>query len=162
MCVNLKIVAALSENRVIGKDNTLPWYFKEDLNHFKNLTYGSSVIMGRNTFESIYERLNGPLPGRENIVLTSRYEGFFEGGLFLNSLEEVLKYVSDRSEAFVIGGEKVFRSFFPFVEGLELTLIRGFYEGDSFFPKFDEKEWVIKSKVDKGVMSFLSYVRVRS
>ena len=123
-------VVAMARNRVIGRDNKLPWHFKSDLQNFKKLTLGQTVVMGRKTFESI----GRPLPGRENFVLSrSRKEGA-EGVRFFGSLDEALKAVRTE-KCFIIGGAELYRQTLGRVDGIYLTRIEAAYEGDAFYPE---------------------------
>ena len=120
----------MAENRVIGKDNKLPWHFKADLQKFKALTMGQTLIMGRKTFESIGK----PLPGRENFVL-SRAGGKEKHGLrFFQSLDDALKAVQTE-HAFIIGGAEAFRQSIERIDGIYLTLIHQPFEGDVSYPE---------------------------
>lgn len=149
----------MAKNRVIGKNGKLPWHFSSDLKHFKTLTWGSTVLMGRKTFES----LGKPLPGRDNFVLTrsgsavgatrrgtptyergqSPFEGQATVAQFFGSLEEALKAVRT-PQCFVIGGAEIFRQTVGQVDGIYLTRIDADYEGDVFYPEipsfFKEKK----------------------
>jgi len=129
----------MSDGRVIGKANLLPWHFSTDLKNFKALTIASTVIMGRKTFESIGK----PLPGRENFVLTHstrKSEGHLK---FFSSLDEALRSVATE-KVFVIGGAEVFAETLARLDGIYLTRIHQKYEGDTFYPeipsRFVEKE----------------------
>ncbi len=142
-------IVAMAKNRVIGKDNKLPWHFSEDLKHFKNLTTGSTVIMGRKTFESIHHATKGKLlPEREMIVLTRKGKvnlplDAFQRVFFLHSLDEALDRKNRITEnAFIIGGEDLYRQTIDKVDGIYLTRIDADYDGDAFYPEipdsFDE------------------------
>ncbi len=126
-------VVAMADNRVIGKENRLPWHFPADLKHFKQLTMGMTVIMGRKTFESIGK----PLPGRRNFVLSRSKNpetALPNGSLkFFDSLDEALKHV-ETPDAFIIGGADLYRQTMDRVDGIWLTRIEGNYEGDTFYP----------------------------
>ena len=123
-------VVAMAKNRVIGKENKLPWHFSSDLKHFRQLTTGQTVIMGRKTFESIGK----PLPNRENFVV-SRSRGVGAPGLtFFNALEKALVAVKTE-RAFIIGGADIFRQTIEGVNGIYLTLIEEDFEGDAFYPE---------------------------
>ncbi len=132
----IAMVAALAEeNRVIGKDNKLPWHLPEELAHFKALTMGKPLVMGRKTHESI----GRPLPGRRNIVLT---RGEAPAGCErAGSVEEAVQMCADVPEVMVIGGEEVYRQFLPLAGRQYLTMVAGHYEGDAFYPEFDPREW---------------------
>lgn len=132
------IAAVAEENRIIGQDKDLPWHIPEDLKHFKRLTTGHALLMGRRTFESVVHQFGGPLPNRRMIVLTT------EGPLAdypevetYPSIDAALDAVADEEIVFIGGGESVYRQFLPRADRLELTLIEGTYEGDTYFPRFE-------------------------
>ena len=121
----------MARNRVIGKDNKLPWHFSADLKYFKALTTGGTVIMGRKTFESIGK----PLPNRSNFILTRQKDPFYgEGVVICNSIDEAVGQVKT-SKAFIIGGQEIFAQTMEHVHGIYLTLIDADYEGDAFYPE---------------------------
>ncbi len=125
-------VVAMAENRVIGKDNRLPWHFSSDLKHFKQLTMGQTIIMGRKTFQSIGAK---PLPGRENFVLSREVKIKTVPNLrFFDSLEDTLKNVLTH-KTFIIGGASIFKETMSLVDGIYLTQIHKDYEGDTFYPE---------------------------
>ncbi|MBI3999372.1 MAG: dihydrofolate reductase [Candidatus Omnitrophica bacterium] len=122
-------VVAMAENRVIGKDNRLPWHFSSDLKHFKQLTMGNTILIGRKTFESIGK----PLPGRENFVLSRKKTG--DGNVkFFGSFEDALKNVSTPN-CYIIGGASLYQQSMTLVDGIYLTQIHAYYEGDTFYPE---------------------------
>lgn len=123
-------VVATSLNRVIGKDNKLPWHFPADLKNFKNLTTGQTVIMGRKTFESIGK----PLPHRENFVITSKLRPDQDRLKFFSSIEEALTAIKT-SEGFIIGGAQIYKQTFDKINGIYLTQIYESYEGDAYYPE---------------------------
>ena len=131
------LVAAVATNGVIGAKGGMPWRLPTDLKHFKALTLGHPVIMGRRTWESI----GGPLPGRENIVVT-RTRGYeARGASIAASLEAALALCAGEPVAFVIGGGELYRAALPLAHGLALTEIHRDYEGDARFPEFDRGAW---------------------
>ena len=131
------LVAAVAANRVIGVRGKLPWRLPEDLRHFKRLTLGHPVIMGRRTWESI----GRPLPLRENIVVT-RQPGFeAPGASVASSFSAALALCAGEKVAFVIGGGDLYREALPCAAGLVLTEIHRDYEGDAQFPEFDRSAW---------------------
>jgi len=134
------LIAAVAEgNRVIGRDGRLPWHIPEDLRRFKRLTTGHAVLMGRRTFESVARRLGGPLPERRNVVLTSRGElPDYPQVEAHASVPEALAALSDEEVVFVAGGASVYRELLPEADRLELTLVEGEWEGDVFFPPYEE------------------------
>ena len=121
-------IVAAARNHVIGKNNKLPWHFPEDLKHFKQLTLGSTVIMGRKTFESIGK----PLPGRENFII-SRTSKSGSGIQVFNSIGNALGAVRTE-KAFIIGGAEIYRATINSMDGIYLTRIDADYEGDAFYP----------------------------
>ncbi len=130
------IIAALARNRVIGRDNTMPWHLPEDLRHFKALTTGAPVIMGRRTQASI----GRPLPGRDNIVI-SRHPPVAAGCRHAGSLVEALALAGDAPVAWVIGGAQIYTLALPLADRLHLTEIDTDLEGDTWFPAFDRSQW---------------------
>jgi dihydrofolate reductase len=148
----LSLIAAMSENRVIGRDGKLPWHLPADLRHFKNTTRGHTVIMGRRTFES----LDRPLPQRTNIVITRNPDYHVDGVTVARTLDEAID-LAERHEAaadpapaereiFILGGEEIFRQTLSRAFRLYLTLVHATVEGDTFFPKFDPAEWRLVSE----------------
>ena len=131
------LVAAVASNGIIGAGGKLPWHIPEELKHFKRLTLGHPVIMGRRTWES----LKGPLPGRENIVVT-RTPGYeAPGAAVANSLDAALALCAGEPVAFVIGGTQLFEDALPLAAGMVLTEIQRDYAGDTWFPKWDRAQW---------------------
>ena len=131
------LVAAVASNGVIGRNGHLPWHLPEDLKHFKRLTLGHPIIMGRRTWES----LPGALPGRDNIVVTSQAGYEAPGAAVANSLESALALCAGESVAFVIGGNRLFAESLPGAAGLVMTEIHREYEGDTWFPEYDRSRW---------------------
>ena len=133
----LCLVAALASNGVIGADGRLPWHLPEDLRHFKALTLGHPVIMGRRTWESIGK----PLPGRENIVVSRQAKYDAPGAHVAASLGESLARCADAPIAFVIGGADLYSAALPIADILEFTEISASFRGDTTFPAFDRSAW---------------------
>lgn len=127
----------MAKNRVIGAGNALPWHLPADLKRFKALTMGHHIIMGRKTFESI----GRPLPGRASIVVTRDPRYRAEGATTAGSLEAALRIAATDDEAFVIGGEQVFREALDVADRIYLTEIDKAFDGDVRFPAFDTAEW---------------------
>lgn len=131
------LVAAVASNGIIGAGGKLPWHLPEELKHFKKLTLGHPVIMGRRTWES----LKGPLPGRENIVVT-RTPGYeAPGAAVASSLGAALAFCAGEAVAFVIGGTRLFEAALPVADGLVITEIHRDYPGDTWFPAWDRSRW---------------------
>ncbi len=161
--MTLSIIVAMTDERVIGRDNALPWRLPEDLKRFKAITMGHPIIMGRKTFESI----GRPLPGRRNIVVTSQPEPR-EGLQMAGSLGEALGLCPpEEGECFVIGGARLFAEALPIVDKIYLTLVHARIPGDVYFPEMKlmkdftvTPEWLGKSAGPGGLMiEFVTAVR---
>lgn len=135
--MNLTIIAAMAKGRVIGKDNDLIWHLPDDLKHFKNLTKGHHVIMGRKTFES----MGRPLPARTNIVITRQKDYKADGCILVHTLEEAIQKAEGDAQPFIIGGGEIYKQALKYAQTMELTEVNGEFEGDTTFPKFDEAQW---------------------
>lgn len=133
----LSVIVAVAENNAIGKDNQLLWHLPADLKHFKNLTTGNTIIMGRKTFDSIGK----PLPNRRNIVISRNRELKILGAEVVNSLSHAIALSKNDPEVFIIGGAEIYRQAFPLVHKLYLTRVHGLFEADTFFPEIDTKIW---------------------
>jgi len=158
------LIAAVAENDVIGVDGEMPWQYPADLQHFKERTLGSPVIVGRVTYEAIERRLGGPLPERTTVVLThspDRIETSVSGVRVAMSVDEALDLVRQEgeSEVFVAGGESVYEQFLPLADRLLLTEIPGSYDGDAVFPSWDRNEWRELKRDDRDAISFVTYSR---
>ncbi len=133
----LSLIVAMARNRTIGIDNTLPWRCPEDLKHFKTLTMGHHMIMGRKTYDSIGK----PLPGRTTVVVTRNNDLEIAGCVIAHSLKEAVALCGDDSEIFVVGGAELYRQAIALVDTLYITEIQQDVEGDAHFPEFDMSEW---------------------
>ncbi len=131
----------MSRNRVIGRDNRLPWHLPADLQRFKALTMGHTIVMGRKTWDSI----NRLLPGRRTVIVTRNRGLKVEGAVMANSLEDALAASADDEEIFVIGGEQIFRLALPLAERVYLTTVDADCEGDTFMPALDPADWRVVS-----------------
>jgi len=149
------IIAAMAENRVIGKNNALPWSLKADMAHFKELTTGWPCVMGRKTWESLPKR---PLPGRPNIIVSRSLpaEAAPQAAVF-PSLREAVQHCADYQKIFICGGASIYREALAIAHKIELTVIHQQYEGDAFFPEIDPAQWTKTSAVDFDGFSFVSY-----
>ncbi len=136
---SLTLVAAIARNGVIGKDNRLPWHLPEDLAHFKALTTGHAVIMGRKTWDSLPARFK-PLPRRLNIVVTRDAAFRAEGTVIVHSLPAAVA-AAGNDAAFVIGGAEIYALALPLASHIEFTEVDVDCEGDAFFPAFDRAAW---------------------
>lgn len=131
-------------NREIGVDNQLPWHLPKDLKHFKEITSGHPIIMGRKTYESIGK----PLPNRTNIVISRKKDWFEEGILIVGSIKEAIKFGQKIDEdIFIIGGGNIFEQTMDIADKLEVTEIKTNIEADTFFPKIDPKNWTKTDEV---------------
>lgn len=132
----ISLIAAMARNRVIGKDNAMPWHLPADLAHFKRITLGKTVIMGRHTFESI----GRPLPGRKNIIISRRPDYRPEGCVVVNSIDAALAS-AESEEVMIIGGGQLYAEMLPRAQRLYLTLIDAELEGDTHFPDYEAYSW---------------------
>lgn len=136
--MRLSLIVAMDKNRLIGKNNQLPWHLPVDLAHFKKVTMGKPIVMGRKTFESI----GRPLPGRQNIVLSRK--GFdAEGVTNVGSICEATALTVNEDEVMIIGGGTIYENMIDIVDRMYITYVDGEFEGDAWFPEFDETQWSI-------------------
>ena len=153
--MKLIIIAALNNKRVIGNDGKIPWHVSEDLKRFKRLTLGHVILMGRKSYES----LGKPLPGRRNVVLTSRK---IEGVETFSSIDKALAALQNQDKVYVIGGGEIFKIFLERADEMCLTLIDNDLDGDTFFPQYDHligtQYRLMKEEKHKG-FSFQDYSR---
>jgi dihydrofolate reductase len=146
------LIAAVGRNGVIGRDNDLPWRIREDLQRFKQLTLGHTLVMGRKTYDSI----GRPLPGRRTVVVT-RQPGWSADGVDITySLEEALKY---DGTLYVAGGGEIYRQALPYADTLELTEVDQSPDGDVTFPELDPTTWTETARDPREGFSFVSYRR---
>ncbi|GAB4116126.1 MAG: dihydrofolate reductase DfrA [Sideroxydans sp.] len=133
----LSIIVAMAKNRTIGVNNTLPWRCPEDLKHFKTLTMGHHMIMGRKTFDSIGKAL----PGRTTVVVTRDRNLKIEGCLVAHSLQDAIKLCSTDAEIFIVGGADIYAQSLALADSLYITEIQQDVQGDAHFPEFDKNIW---------------------
>ena len=131
--MKLHLIYARARNGVIGKDNQMPWHLPEDLAHFKRVTLGQPVIMGRKTWDSLPTRFR-PLPGRVNIVVTRQADWSAEGALKAHSIEEAMRLCGEASDAWIMGGAEIYRQAEPLASSAVVTEIDAEFEGDAFAP----------------------------
>lgn len=153
--MSVSLIAAMTHSGVIGRQNQLPWNIPEELQYFKSMTVGKTVVMGRKTFESI----GRPLPKRRNLILTQQQDFNPEGCEVCHSVEAVVDCVRDEEELMVIGGAQVYQAFLPIATRVYRSLIAGDYTGDTYFPELDSS-WRVVSEVDRGL--FLAQILERS
>jgi len=157
------IIVAVAKNRVIGKDNQLIWNIPEDMAHFRELTAGHTVLMGRKTWESLPPRFR-PLPGRRNIVISRQADYAAPGAELANSLADGLALAASDATVFIIGGADIYRQALPLADRLEITEVELDPEGDSWFPEIPAAEWQLTTKETPPSTSgtgfaFLTYCR---
>jgi dihydrofolate reductase len=145
--MRVSLIAAMARNRVIGRDNRVPWHLPPDLRRFKQLTLGHLLIVGRKTFESIGCR---PLPGRRMVVVTHQEGYAAEGVRVVRSIDEALALGRGDDEVFVAGGTEIYRQTLPVADRIHLTLIEEDFPGDAYFPEFDPAEWRLVEREDHG------------
>lgn len=148
-----QIVVAYARNRVIGRDNDLPWRLPGDLKHFKRVTLGSPIIMGRKTWES----LGRPLPGRLNVVISRNASYQAEGATLCSNLEDALQACGDAERVCIIGGEQLFRDALPQVDEIIATEIHADIDGDTYFPALDHHDWEEVERLPQPDENGLSY-----
>jgi dihydrofolate reductase len=142
----ISIIAAIADNYAIGKSNNLPWHLPADLKHFRQLTTGHAVVMGKRTFESLPK---GPLPNRKNIVLTSvMSEGVNEGYFEADSLEDAVYLCEREQQVFIMGGATVYNQCLDKVDSMYITWIHADFAADTFFPEIDFDQWEEISRED--------------
>ncbi|TFH75383.1 dihydrofolate reductase [Gammaproteobacteria bacterium LSUCC0112] len=141
--MRLALIWAMSRNRVIGRNNALPWYLPEDLKYFKQVTMGKPIIMGRKTYESI----GRPLPGRTNIVISRQPDLHIDGVKVLDSLDAAIRYaeniclINGVDEAVVMGGAEIYALALPRADRLYMTQVHAEVHGDAYFPEIDLNDW---------------------
>jgi len=136
MVKGISLIWAMDKNRLIGKDNQMPWHLPAELAYFRKVTTGHPVLMGRRTYESIGK----PLPNRTNVILTRNEEYKPEGCIVIHSIEEALERFGGQL-LFIIGGAQIYRQFLPYAEKLYVTLIDHEFAGDEYFPELDWENW---------------------
>jgi dihydrofolate reductase len=166
MAKHINLVVAMDAQRGIGVDNQLPWRLPEDLAHFKRVTMGQPIIMGRKTFDSI----GRPLPGRRNIVVTRNPDWRHEGVEVALSLQDAVALVGDASEttaASIIGGAQIFNDSLDIADRMIVTHIERVYRCDTFFPEIDPAQWAVTAREPQHAaaqdldFSFVTYEKVR-
>lgn len=157
------LIAAASENNIIGKDNKLIWRLSDDLKHFKELTKGHFVIMGRKTFESMPKAL----PNRTNVIITRKTDYKVENAIVVNSLEKALKVAENDNQPFIIGGGEIYKLSMEIADRIELTRVHTSIEGDTSFPEIDLEKWKevknekrFKNEKNEYDFSFLRYDKI--
>jgi len=135
--MKISIIAAMARNRVIGINNTLPWSLPADLQHFKKITMGKPIIMGRKTYDSI----GRPLPGRPNIIISQNHDYTAEGCQVVYTIDAAFAAAKQYDEVMIIGGASFYRQALAYAHRLYLTIIDEDFEGDTTFPEYNRHEW---------------------
>lgn len=136
----LAYVVAMDDNRLIGRNNDLPWRLPDDMRWFREKTMGKPCIMGRKTYDSLPAKFR-PLPGRLNIIVTRNPDYEAPGAVVANSVDDALQAAGEVEEIIIVGGADLFRRLLPVVDRLYLTRVHGAAEGDVFFPDYDAAQW---------------------
>ncbi len=165
---SIHLVAAMTRDRVIGHQGAMPWHLPRDLKHFKEVTLGHPVVMGRKTFDSIVASLGKPLPGRLNVVISRHQPTVPEGVCVYSSLDEALSELAKRGEAVVdvIGGGQIYELAMPRADRLYITLIDAEIQGDTWFPEIDKTHWQVSDtqthppdEANAHAMTFVTFDR---
>jgi dihydrofolate reductase len=156
--VIISIIAAMADNRVIGRGNVIPWHIPEDMKRFREITMGHPVVLGRKTFESI----GRPLPGRKTFIVTRKRGYRAEGCVVVHDLQEALTKCADADEVFICGGGEVYREAMPLASRIYLTVVHLEVYGDTLFPIIPGDFLLVRREEIKGAVSctYLLYERV--
>jgi len=146
----ISLVVAMDRIGLIGSGNYIPWHLPDDMKHFRQITMGHPVVMGRKTYESLPDRFR-PLPGRTNIILTKQPKYAAAGCVVTHNLASAVEAAGDAKEVMVIGGAAIYGEFLPIADRIYLTLIDGSHEGDVYFPNFDMSEWIERQRDEHGI-----------
>ena len=157
----ISIIVAMSDNYVIGLKNKLPWHISADLKNFKNITLGNPIIMGRKTYDSIGK----PLKDRDNIVISRDNSLKIDGVEVVDSLEKAIFMTAEAPVTFIIGGEQIYQIALPIATHMYVTKVEGNFEGDAYFPDYNQEEWREVGREDLITednlnFSFLKYQRI--
>jgi dihydrofolate reductase len=159
----LSLIAAISENNALGKENKLLWHLPADLKRLKALTMGHNLIMGRKTFES----LGKPLPGRPHIIISNQKNYFPDGAIVVDSIEKAIEMSNQDNQPFIFGGGEIYRLALPFVQKIYITKVHAHFGGDTFFPELNSSEWKLTEcqkfepdEKNKFSYSYLEYDRI--
>ncbi len=141
--MTITIVVAIAQNHAIGKDNKLLWHLPTDLKHFKNITTGGTVIMGRKTYDSVGK----PLPNRRNIIIT-RQSIDIDGCEVVNSLDAALALCKTEQEVFIVGGAEIYKMAMSVTNRIYLTIVHHNFEADTYFPEIEPDKWTETARED--------------
>lgn len=158
----LSLIVAMDRNRLIGRNNALPWQMPADLAYFKKTTMGKPIVMGRKTYESI----GRPLPGRDNLVVSRNPAFEAPGCILVQSIDDALEKCRSEAEIMLIGGATLYQQAIEKAGALYITFIHHEFEGDTWFPDYDEQIWKLESKAEfepdernQYAYSFVKYIR---
>ena len=151
--MDITLIVAMAENRVIGANNAMPWHLPDDLRRFRALTMGHPILMGRKTHEAI----GRPLPGRRNLVMTRDGQQDFSGCEIVHSITAALALCQGSGSLFVIGGAELYRLFLPMAHRIELTIIHRVFDGDTYFPELPKETWRETSREDRPFDAALGF-----
>lgn len=154
----ISLVVAHDEKLGIGKDGWMPWHLPEDLKHFKKVTLNQNIVMGRTTFEGMKK----PLPKRHTYVITNNKDYKVESELVtvVNDFNALLNKFKDSDEVlYITGGAKIYTHALPYVDEMWISLVDGEYEADTYFPSYNEEDFILKTKERKEGFSILHYLR---
>lgn len=139
--MTLTSIVAVADNGIIGNNNDLVWHLPKDLKHFKKLTKGHHIIMGRKTWESIGSK---PLPNRTHIVISRNTNYVAKGALVVSSVEDAIKAVENDDQPFIVGGAQIYKVAMPFIKRLEITHVHHKFKGDTHFPEWKKNDWILE------------------
>lgn len=149
------LIAAMAENRVIGRGNDIPWHIPGEQKRFKEITMGHTLVMGRKTYESIGK----PLPGRKNVIITRQKKYSALGCIVVESLPAAITACANDQKVFIAGGGQVYEQALPLADEIHLTILHRQIEGDIFFPEFSEKDFIERSReIVKGTEPYTMVV----
>jgi dihydrofolate reductase len=162
---NIELIAAAAGSaQVIGLNGAMPWHLPTDLKHFKQVTLGHPVLMGRTTYDSVLQQLGKPLPGRRNLVMTHQRDWRDDRAECFHDLASALAAVGDGETLFVIGGQQLYEQTLPLAQTVHLTRIEANIEGDRFFPPLPSDQWRLvwqQTQMDQGLtLTFCRYGRI--
>lgn len=155
----INLIVAIGKNNLIGKDNDLPWHYSEDLKYFKETTMNKTVVMGLNTFYSIFDRTKKLLPNRKMVVATFDKTFKHEGVEVTHDLDKYLQ--ETKEDVFIIGGCQIYKASLKYVDRFYITHINKEYDGNVFFPEIDFSKYNKISQRDSGDLSFCVYERIK-
>ena len=143
----ITLIAAVSENNALGKDNQLLWHLPDDFKRFKNITSGHHIIMGRKTFESFPK----PLPNRTHVIITRQKDYQPEACLIVDSLAKAISVCPKDEDLFIIGGGEIYKQSIEMADKLDITRVHHTFDADTFFPSFDESQWKITTLFEQPI-----------